>query len=105
MAPPLIHFIPYLLTYSVHLYVYLKRQCDGTLGVTWTRKDYALPEEGVLQVRENTPLTTPHCVHRCLCTDVHSGCHAVSCCSFDRLQVKYIATRYMLHVLRRGTYL
>jgi hypothetical protein len=30
-APPLIHFIPYSLTYSVPLF--LKRQCDRTLGL------------------------------------------------------------------------
>ena len=29
-VPPLIHFIPHSLTYSVHLF--LKRQCDRTIG-------------------------------------------------------------------------
>jgi hypothetical protein len=36
-VPPLIHFIPDLLTYSVPLF--LKRQCDRTLG--------AAPAEGL----------------------------------------------------------
>jgi galactosylceramidase len=62
---PLIHFIPDSLTYSVPLF--LKRQCDRTLGSRWT------DEEGSIFDGRSA-----RCLARCVNRGYVTGCHTAT---------------------------